>query len=67
MTSRHISPVSRPRLVCQSLDISIAGKSICSKLDLELAAGQFWGLLGPNGIGKTTLLKCMAGLTMPDA
>ena len=33
----------------------------------ELAEGQFWGLLGPNGIGKTILLKCMAGLTMPDA
>ena len=53
-------------LACQSLDISIAGKNICSKLDLELEPGQFWGLLGPNGIGKTTLLKCMAGLSPPD-
>jgi iron complex transport system ATP-binding protein len=33
---------------------------------MELSAGQFWGLLGPNGIGKTTLLKCMAGLSPPD-
>ncbi len=54
-------------LVCQSLDVSIGGKDICSKLDLELKPGQFWGLLGPNGIGKTTLLKCMAGLSAPDA
>jgi len=54
-------------LVCQSLDVSIAGQAVCNDLDLELAAGQFWGLLGPNGIGKTTLLKCMAGLTLPDA
>jgi iron complex transport system ATP-binding protein len=54
-------------LVCQSLDVSIAGQAVCNNLDLELAAGQFWGLLGPNGIGKTTLLKCMAGLTVPDA
>jgi len=53
-------------LVCQSLDVSIAGKNICSKLDLELKRGQLWGLLGPNGIGKTTLLKCMAGLSAPD-
>lgn len=52
-------------LTCQSLDVSIAGKEICSKLDLELVPGQFWGLLGPNGIGKTTLLKCMAGLIAP--
>lgn len=54
-------------LVCNSLDVSIAGKRICSGLNLELGAGQFWGLLGPNGIGKTTLLKCMAGLSPPDS
>jgi iron complex transport system ATP-binding protein len=54
-------------LVCQSLDLSIAGKTICRELDLELLPGQFWGLLGPNGIGKTTLLKCMAGLSPPDS
>ena len=53
-------------LVCQNLDVSIGGKSICRELDLELKPGQFWGLLGPNGIGKTTLLKCMAGLSAPD-
>jgi len=53
-------------LVCQSLDVSIGGKQICSRLDFELAPGQLWGLLGPNGIGKTTLLKCMAGLSPPD-
>ena len=54
-------------LVCQSLDVGIGGKLICRDLTLELSNGQFWGLLGPNGIGKTTLLKCMAGLTMPDS
>lgn len=54
-------------LVCQSLDVSIAGKNICAGLELELVPGQFWGLLGPNGIGKTTLLKCMAGLSAPDS
>ncbi|MDH3902048.1 MAG: ABC transporter ATP-binding protein [Xanthomonadales bacterium] len=54
-------------LACQSLDVSIGGKDICSKLNLALEPGQFWGLLGPNGIGKTTLLKCMAGLSPPDS
>ena len=55
------------KLTCQSLDVSIADTAICNKLNLELVPGQFWGLLGPNGIGKTTLLKCMAGLTPADA
>ena len=53
-------------LASQSLDVSIGGKSICRNLNLEISAGQFWGLLGPNGIGKTTLLKCLAGLNQPD-
>jgi iron complex transport system ATP-binding protein len=53
-------------LVCKALDVSIAGKEICNKLDLQLAPAQSWGMLGPNGIGKTTLLKCMAGLSEPD-
>jgi len=54
-------------LACQSVNVGIAGKSICNGLQLELVPGQFWGLLGPNGIGKTTLLKCMAGLSTPDS
>lgn len=54
-------------LACQSLDVSIAGKSICANLDIKLEPGQIWGLLGPNGIGKTTLLKCMSGLSAPDS
>ena len=54
-------------LACHSLDVSIAGKNVCNNLDIELEPKQFWGLLGPNGIGKTTLLKCMAGLSAPDS
>lgn len=54
-------------LACQQLDVSIGGKKICSNLSIELKPGQFCGLLGPNGIGKTTLLKCMAGLSQPDS
>lgn len=53
-------------LSCQSLDVSIADISICRDLELELNPGEFWGLMGSNGIGKTTLLKCLAGLNPPD-
>lgn len=36
-------------------------------ISLDLARGQFLALLGPSGCGKTTLLRCVAGLEVPDA
>jgi len=52
-------------LACRRLDVRIAGIRVVDGLDLAVRAGEFWGLLGPNGIGKTTLLKCLAGLHEP--
>jgi iron complex transport system ATP-binding protein len=54
-------------LSCRGVSVHIAGIRVVDALDLELRPGQFWGLLGPNGIGKTTLLKCLAGLDEPAA
>ena len=35
---------------------------ILTKVDLDIHAGDFWGILGHNGSGKTTILKTMLGL-----
>lgn len=50
------------RLTTQQLTVHIAGKTVCDKLDLKVEAGQVWGILGRNGVGKTTLLHSLAGL-----
>ncbi|OGT72428.1 MAG: ABC transporter [Gammaproteobacteria bacterium RIFCSPLOWO2_02_FULL_56_15] len=49
-------------LQTKSLDISIGGWSVCRDLNFCLEPGQYWGILGGNGIGKTTLLQTLAGL-----
>lgn len=36
-------------------------------ISFVVRAGESFALLGPNGSGKTTILKCIAGLTIPDA
>jgi ABC-2 type transport system ATP-binding protein len=36
-------------------------------VDLEIAGGEAFGLVGANGAGKTTLIKCMLDLTAPDS
>jgi iron complex transport system ATP-binding protein len=54
------------RLACHSLDLAIGGKQVVHNLVTEFQAGQFWGLMGANGIGKTTLMKCLAGLIEAD-
>ncbi len=36
-------------------------------VSLEIEDGAFFTLLGPSGCGKTTLLRCIAGLEVPDS
>ena len=36
-------------------------------VDLQVAAGQFFGFLGPNGAGKSTTIKMLTGLLVPTS
>lgn len=41
-------------------------KEVLKDLNLEIPKGKIVGLLGPNGSGKTTMIKLMNGLLQPD-
>jgi heme exporter protein A len=44
-----------------------ADRELFSGLSLELKAGELLHIVGPNGHGKSTLLRILAGLITPDA
>ncbi|MGD8558577.1 MAG: ABC transporter ATP-binding protein [Gammaproteobacteria bacterium] len=53
-------------LSTSQLNVTIAGRVICHDLSLSVNAGESWGILGVNGVGKTTLLHTLAGLRDAD-
>src|SRR6056297_2542239 len=58
---------STPLLECRDLRVSIGGQQIVESLDMRVASGQSIGILGPNGVGKTTLLLALAGVREKDS
>lgn len=50
------------RITTQNLSFAYKTKQIINNVDLNVAAGQVLVILGPNGIGKSTLLNCLSGV-----
>ena len=53
-------------LTCQGLSKQYSMKKALDNVTLTLPAGRMVGLLGPNGSGKTTFLKLIAGFLTPS-
>jgi ATP-binding cassette subfamily F protein 3 len=43
-----------------------AGKPLFTELTFDIKRGERWAILGPNGCGKTTLLRCLLQQLEPD-
>ncbi|MGH3239337.1 MAG: phosphonate ABC transporter ATP-binding protein [Spirillospora sp.] len=57
---------STDALTVRGLAKSFGGRTVLSGFDLDVAPGEVVALLGANGSGKSTALKCVVGLVRPD-
>lgn len=52
-------------ITIQNLSFKYGKKEVLSDISMTLETGKIYGLLGENGVGKTTLLKIICGLQKP--
>jgi ABC-2 type transport system ATP-binding protein len=56
---------TKPAVWARGLSRRFGKTNAVDSVDLSIARGEFYGLLGQNGAGKTTTIKCLVGLLRP--
>lgn len=54
-------------LSVSNVDFTYGGSRVLKGVDFDLHGGELIAILGPNGVGKTTLLKCINAIHRPSA
>ncbi|MBD5507898.1 MAG: ABC transporter ATP-binding protein [Lachnospiraceae bacterium] len=53
-------------ITAKDLSVTFAGKQVLKNIAFAIQEGEIWGLLGPSGAGKTTLVKVLTGQLKQD-
>jgi zinc/manganese transport system ATP-binding protein len=56
-----------PVLEVDKISVSFSGRMILDNVSFEIRKGEFTGLIGSNGVGKTTLLRAILGIQRLNA
>ena len=58
----HGTGAAVPAIAIDGGSVRLGGRTIWSDVDLTVAPGEFVAVLGPNGVGKSTLVRTLLGL-----
>ena len=57
---------SQPIISLKNISLSFGNRKILDNVSFEIDQGQILGMLGPNGVGKSTIFNLITGLIKPD-
>ena len=56
----------KPLISLQNISLSFGNRKILDNVDFSINEGEILGMLGPNGVGKSTIFNLITGLIKPD-
>ena len=56
----------KPILRLENVSLSFGSRQILENINFEINKGEIFGMLGPNGVGKSTIFNLVTGLISPE-
>ena len=58
--------LNNPMIKLDKISLSFKNRKVLDNISFSINEGQILGLLGPNGVGKSTIFNLITGLIKPD-